>query len=355
MGVSVQTKLLKEDIEFFDVRCGKFDIYGLLDAYDENEYFHRIPFDVAEKTSQTVKALNCNTSGGRVRFRTNSEYVAINMEYLSEWKPGVGNMNDIGKSGFDIYTYIDGKPVYFGSFNPGPVHGKGFEAVVSFETREERELLINFPLYDSCERLYIGLQKGTVLTNGAKYRYEKPIVYYGSSITQGGCASRPGNSYPGMVSRYFEADFVNLGFSGGCKAEEAMIEYLPTLDMSIFVYDYDANAPTNEHLAETHEKLFREFRRAQPNTPVIIMSGTRIPLTPHAEETRKIRHEIIHGTYLNAKNAGDNNVYFIDGQEIFKICGYDACTCDTSHPNDLGFYCMAQAVIKIIEENKLLK
>ena len=120
MGVSVQTKLLNEDIEFFDVRCGKFDIYGLLDAYDENEYFHRIPFDVAEKTSQTVKALNCNTSGGRVRFRTDSEYVAINMEYLSEWKPGVGNMNDIGKSGFDIYTYIDGKPIYSARSIRGP-------------------------------------------------------------------------------------------------------------------------------------------------------------------------------------------------------------------------------------------
>ena len=352
--VSVKTKLDIEDIEFYDARCGIFDIYGLLDAYNENEAFHRIPFDVAEKTSPAVKNLNCNTSGGRIRFRTDSEYVAINMEFLSEWKGSVGNMNVIGASGFDIYTYIDEKPIYFGSYNPGSVHGKGFEAVVKFETRKERELLINFPLYDSCEKLYIGLKKNATLTNGAKYKHERPIVYYGSSITQGGCASRPGNSYPGMLSRYFDTDFVNLGFSGACKAEDAMIEYIPTLDMSIFVYDYDANAPTNEHLAETHEKLFKAFRKVQPSTPVIIMSGTHIPLTPNAVKTRKIRHDIIYGTYLNAKNSGDNNVYFVDGQEIFKICGYDACTCDTIHPNDLGFYCMSEAVKKVIEENSLL-
>ena len=185
-SVSLKTKLDIEDIEFYDARCGIFDIYGLLDAYNENEAFHRIPFDVAEKTSPAVKNLNCNTSGGRIRFRTDSEYVAINMEFLSEWKSSVGNMNVIGASGFDIYTYIDEKPIYFGSYNPGSVHGKGFEAVVKFETRKERELLINFPLYDSCEKLYIGLKKNATLTNGAKYKPERPIVYYGSYITQGG-------------------------------------------------------------------------------------------------------------------------------------------------------------------------
>lgn len=352
---AIETKIDKTDIKFYDVRCGLFDIYGLLNPYYENEPFHRMPFDVAEKTNVGVKSLNYNTSGGRVKFKTNSEYVAINVEYLSATVSRVGNMNVIGSSGFDIYICIEGKPIYFNSYNPGSVREQHFESVVNFETCEEREILINFPLYDSINQLYIGVQENAAIKHGTKYKYEKPIVFYGSSITQGGCASRPGNSYPGMVSRHFDTDFVNLGFSGSCKGEDSMAEYISTLDMSIFVYDYDANAPTNEHLADTHEKLFKAFRKVHPDTPVIIMSGTRIPLTPHAVNTRKIRHQIIYGTYLNAKNSGDNNVYFIDGQEIFKLCGYDACTCDTTHPNDLGFYCMSRAVIEVIEKNNLLK
>ena len=187
------SKTDRTDVKFYDVRSGLFDIYGLLDPYNENEPFHRMSPEVAAKANVNVNTLNYCTSGGRIRFKTDSEFVAIRAEYSSgTFEGGVGNMNAIGISGYDLYIYIDGKPVCFKSYNPGDRRGRIFEAVLDFETSEERELLINFPLYDSCKNLCIGVRESAKILHGSPYKYQKPIVYYGSSITQGGCASRPG-------------------------------------------------------------------------------------------------------------------------------------------------------------------
>ncbi len=176
----------------------------------------------------------------------------------------------------------------------------------------------------------------------APYSRSGKIVYYGSSITQGGCASRPGNAYPSILSRRFDIDYINLGFSGNCKGEQTMADYLAQLDMKILVLDYDHNAPNPEHLLNTHENLFKTVRAAQPDLPIIIMSATSFM------KAREERRSIIYITYKNAVNKGDQNVYFWDGTKEFADYE-DFGTVEGCHSNDIGFFATAKSLEKVVQ------
>ena len=114
------------------------------------------------------------------------------------------------------------------------------------------------------------------------------LYSYGSLITQGGCASRHGMSYQSIVSRKFNCDYINLGFSGNAKAEDEITDYIKNLEMFVFVLDYDHNAPTVEYLKNTHEKMFKAVRDAHPDIPVIMMSRPKHFLTEEEKERRKV-------------------------------------------------------------------
>ncbi len=181
----------------------------------------------------------------------------------------------------------------------------------------------------------------------SEYRLPLPFVTYGSSITQGGCASRPGNSNQGQLSRWLDSDYQNLGFSGSARGEPAMAEYIAGLDMSAFVLDYDHNAPDPDHLAKTHEPFFRAVRSKNPGLPVIMVSKPDFDNNPADSAARR---DIIRGTYENAVRAGDRQVWFVDGESLFGPEDRWACTVDTVHPNVLGFYRMAKGIYPALRE-----
>lgn len=337
----VETKIEQPDLKFYNALEKPFKIYGV---FYENGKFRRMPEDVAKAVSYGVWGLHSSTAGGRIRFRTDSPYIVVNAKM-----PPINKMPHFaltGHCGFDMYITEHGEKRYFRTFIPPVNIDGGFESLIWLpEAVLTRDIEINFPLYTDVNELYIGIKEGSTITEHKPYKYEKPIVYYGSSITQGGCASRPGTCYQSIVSRHFDANYINLGFSGSAKAEPEMIEYIKGLDMSVFVYDYDHNAPTTEHLKETHEKSFKIIREANPNLPIIMMPRPK----GYQYDWEKEREEIIKTTYLNAVNSGDKNVYFISSKELTAICGNEG-TVDDSHPTDLGFYSMAQAVIKVLKE-----
>ena len=165
----------------------------------------------------------------------------------------------------------------------------------------------------------------------------------------GGCASRPGMSYQAIVERRFDANYINLGFSGNGKGEDTMAEYIASLDMSAFVYDYDHNAPTAEHYEATHDRFYRIIRRAHPDIPVIMMTRPKAENLLNAAEFERIN--IAKKTYRRAKRRGEN-VYFIPGYELMKYA-LDEGTVDGAHPTDLGFYSMAKRLGTLLE--KILK
>ena len=124
-----------------------------------------------------------------------------------------------------------------------------------------------------------------------------------------------------------------------------MAEYIADIDMSIFVYDYDYNAPTKEHLASTHEKMFMKIREKQPNVPIVMITRPR----SKADENRDNRKEIIKKTYENAIKNGDENVYFLSGSDFFDGLMHEY-TVDDCHPTDLGFWFMAQGILPTIKQ-----
>lgn len=340
----------RKDVIFHDVRKAPFRIYGLYRPQTE-PVFRRMPGEVAETVSIGVSELSKNTSGGRVRFKTDSPFIAIRAEMPPLYP--ADNMSLLGNS-FSIYINRDGESVYFRPFRYHAdklFSGEGIVSIEYFPEGKMRDITIYFPMYASVNSLYIGLLEGATLLPGDTYTHEKPVVFYGSSITQGGCASHAGNNYTDMLSRRFDFDYLNLGFSGNAKAEKAMVDYIKGLDMSMFVYDYDHNAPNLEHLEKTHEKMFRAVREANPDIPIIFMSAPDFDRSP---ESNVFRRNLIFANYARACNAGDKNVYFVDGERLFGGDGRDACTVDGCHPNDLGFYRMADAVGAVMK-NILLK
>ena len=332
----------REDIVLYDAKEAPFSLYGV---FYEDGLFRRMPKAVAQTVNEGVAELSGHTSGGRVCFSTNSECIALTCTRPSFW--AMGHMARTGNGGFSLYERMGGKWVYRATFVP-PGTPSGFSSIVDLGEKKERELMLQMPLYAPISSLYIGISNGSSLAEWrGGYARKKPIVFYGSSITQGGCASTPGGDYAGRVSRRFDSDYINLGFSGSAKGEKAMMQYIAGLDMSIFVYDYDYNAPDAEHLAKTHYAGYRTVREAKPELPIIMLSSPNYDkIGFNAPE----RRDIIAASYERARAEGDENVYFIDGKVHFATFNADECTVDGCHPNDLGFTRMAEALISVIKQ-----
>ena len=319
-----------------------FTVHGLMD--DGHDFF-RMPREIADRVSTGVGHLSRHTAGGRVRFRTDSPFVAIHL--LSRSLGRMPHFALTGSAGVDLYA--DG--VYIKTYVP-PQDKTCYSGVIELGEPKMRDILLELPLYSMVSDLEIGLAPSAALEAPKPYRYSVPAVFYGSSVTQGGCASRPGTCYQGHVSRHFDLDYVNLGFSGNAKGEPLMAEYIASLPMSVFFLDYDYNPPTNEHLRNTHEPFFKTVRAAHPDLPIVMMS--RAKPKHRLLDWELGRLEIIRATYANAVAAGDRNVYFLDGNTLTALCGNEG-TVDNCHPTDLGFFSMARAVIDLIEREGILK
>ena len=341
-------------IRFYHVCGAPFSIHGLCDPLDRAP-FHRIPQAVADATNEGVKFLNHHTSGGRVRFKTNSPHLAVKVK-LS----GVGlmpHMTLVGTAGLDVYLggyegYPGGYRYHASCMTEGGndaaikmTENKGYTNMVWLPPEGMKDVLLNLPLYGGIDELWIGLSPDATVEAADPYRDLLPTVYYGSSITQGGCASRPGNNYPNILSRKYDVDFRNLGFSGSALGEQAISDYIASQPMSAFVYAYDHNAPTVEHLAATHEPMYLNIRATHPDIPVIFITRPGIRYNPD----EVARREVVKTTFENAKARGEN-VYFVDGESIFGIFGGDGGSVDGCHPNDLGFTCVAAALDPIFAE-----
>ncbi len=341
-----QTKLTRKNVAAYNVCQPPFAVYGLLLPQKEGDCFRRIPKGVAEQTSQGVAMLHTNTAGGRVRFATDSGYIAIRVKLGAISK--VSRMALTGSAGFDLYRTVDGKEAYLHTYQPDWEldSGDAFVSELDFENPQMWEYTLNFPLYSDVEQVEVLLEAKAKVQEGGKYRDEKPIVYYGSSITQGGCASRPGNAYQSIIARRTNVNYWNLGFSGNAKGELVMAAYIASLPMSAFVYDYDYNAPDLGHLMETHAPFYKVIREKQPDLPILCLSK---PFRRSQEDN--IRRDVIRQTVEAARANGDENIWFIDGAAFGEQFGAgDSITVDGCHPNDLGFMCMANVIGEKLQE-----
>ena len=343
-NLAVATAVNAPDLKLYDVRKPPFQLYGFYQPQTE-PVFKRMPTAVAEQVNPGVRELHLHTAGGRVRFSTDSPYIVI--------KAVMNNVNRMihmprtGSSGFDLYLDgPDGDSIHYRTFVPANMVN-GYESKVEIKLKGMRYFTIHFPLYNDVKELYIGVAAGSQLGEGVPYRNEAPIVYYGSSITQGGCASRPGSCYTATVSRALNMDHINLGFSGNGKAEDVMVDYLKSLAMSVFVCDYDHNAPDEAYLLATYKKMYEAIRAAHPDLPYIMLSRPDYYTHPSfaGHDGSIWRRKVILDAFHDAVRNGDRHVYFVDGEGLLRT---DGCTVDGTHPTDLGFYFMTQAVLPVV-------
>ncbi len=321
-----------------------FRLYGLAVADREKRKFYRLPEYMLEKMPQ-LEFLGRRSIGGRVRFATDSRKLFIRMT-LDACREDI-NIPLSCSAGADIYLGTGRSSEFLGYIAPG-VHSdrettveKIFEKGPGLET-----VTVNLPRNDLLLGMEIGVEEGALLVKAPEYRMSDPIVFYGSSITEGGCAGRVGNTYAGIVSRWLDADFRNFGFSGKARGEAEFAEFIATVPkMSAFVYDYDHNAPDVEHLRTTHEAFFQIIRRARPELPVVMMSR---PDTDKDPVDAALRRQVIRDTWEHAKAAGDGNVWFLDGGAFFGTVGRAECTVDGTHPNSLGFMRMARSLYPLL-------
>ena len=321
-----------------------FAVYGVF--YDtENTCFARMPYAVAEKVNEGVKGLSRHTSGGRLCFVTDSKNIQVRVTY-----DGLGLMSHMPLSGSSSFSLLEDTPQgekFVGNFMPLWQDYKGFTAERPLPGGM-RKYVLYFPLYNEVRSLSIGLDVGAVVEKYNPYVQEKPILYYGSSITQGGCANRPDHCYQALICKQNHVDYINLGFSGSARGEDVMVDYLASIDCSIFVCDYDHNAPNAEHLQKTHFSLYQRYRAVRPDTPIVFVSK---PDWRNDKEGDK-RWKIIRETYQKAKKLGDDNVYFVSGKSFYGNKESAVFSVDGCHPTDYGFAKMAEKIYQAIRKAK---
>ena len=320
----------------YSYRDAPLKIFGLAE-FDKNQRLTRLPDEViAQVPSLNHYGRRC--PGARLCFRTDSRSftVRIVFETLSV---------DVGMSIYNCqsaFVFAGEKSTcrYLGIVHPTSYENKDFLATFDKGNGEMEDIIVWLPRNEILANVEVYIDGNAEIEAPTPYKYSTPVVYYGSSITEGGCCCNVSNAYNAILSRRLDTDYLCFGFSGSAKGEIPIADYIRELEMSVFVYDYDHNAPNPAHLERTHEPFFLRFREKQPDTPVIMMTR---PKTEYSED-EKLRREIVLKTYGNAVNRGDKNVYFLDGETFYGDTDRALCTVDGIHPNDLGFYRMALAI-----------
>ncbi len=333
-------------MRFYKITDYPLTIHGLNHINAEKNEYWRLTGDILEALPH-YNHLGRRSVGGRVRFKTNSEQIFIKYCVCTEKIDRNIGLN--GAVGIDVYECKGIKSRFIGQVCPTETEYKDtiIEGVI-YRNKELENITINLPRNEQLSFFEIAIDDDSIIEVADEYSIKSPIIYYGSSITEGGCASRVGCSYSSMLSRWLDADYFNYGFSGNAKGEEVFAQYISKQeDISLFVYDYDHNAPTPEHLENTHKNFLDIVRASHKNLPIIIL--TRPDFDKDILDS-KLRREIIYSTYCQYVENGDKNIYFIDGEEFFGEVGREECTVDNVHPTVLGFFRMAEKIYPLAKE-----
>lgn len=327
-----------DGMKFYAAESEPLKLYG--NCQSDMGVYVRMPGDIAQSISDGVADRAMRSAGVRVRFKTNSERIGIKAVVKKYVQLPI--QSAVATRGFDIY--VNGK--YRFSVTPQE-DSNCYEYAEKVVDEGEKDVTVYFPYNSVIESVYIGIDEEASVSAADSYAVNVPIVFYGSSITQGFCVSRPGNVFSAIVSRDLDADYINLGCSGVCRGEFLMADYLAALKKSVLVCGYDHNEQSTEELGERHLPFYKRFREGDRKTPVLFISSPNVIY--NGGEMRS-RMKIVENTYKYAAENGDKNIHFIDGSEIYPDEIRFDCSADGIHPNDLGSYMIAKAVSEKLKE-----
>lgn len=313
----------------------EFPLYGKISDETKTRY-ERLPAKLEGVSRKDVWRLGRNSAGLYIRFCSNTTSVRIKWESLFEHKEN--HMSDLATRGMDLYALVDGEWKAVAPIRPTRT-GMNEWAVVRNMLPIEREYMLYLSLYDGVKTIEIGVDKDAYLEQPKvkSPSTEKPIVMYGTSILQGGCSSRPGMCYTNILSRKFDREVFNLGFSGNARLDMEIAELMATVkDPGLFVIDCIPNS-SDKLINEKGEAFFRVLRDAHPDVPVIFVED---PIFPRTAFDTKLHEEVVGrnialtNLFKRLKKAGEKKIYYVSAKNMLGDDG--EATVDGSHFTDLG-------------------
>ncbi len=308
---------------------------------ETEKYFDRLPKRAKGVVRDAVWNLSRHSAGMLTRFRTDATEVWVDYRVTSS-NLAMPHMPATGVSGIDLYASDDAGDWRWLAVSR-PTEATVKTKLVSSIIGKPRDFAAYLPLYNGTESLKIGVPSGASFEPIAP-RSQKPLLFYGTSITHGACASRPGMPHPAILGRRFDRPVINLGFSGNGKMESEVGQFLCELDPAVYVIDCLPNMVERE-VAERTEPLVRQLREARPNTPILLVEDRTYANTPFVRAHQQ-RHETsrraLRDAYQALIGAGFKQLGYLEGERLLGDDRDD--TTDGSHPNDLGFYRQANAM-----------
>jgi hypothetical protein len=312
---------------------------------ERKRYFDRLPAKSEGVVRDAVWNLSRHSAGMAVRFRTDASEIWVEYELLSG-RLEMPHMPATGVSGLDLYGELaDGQSRWVQVLKPTSQQIR--TAIASELDPGSRVYTVYLPLYNGVESLRIGVAKSSALTP-LKPRAAKPIVFYGTSIMHGACASRPGMAIPAILGRRFDCPTINLGFSGNGRMDPEVAELLAELDAAAFCIDCLPNMRA-EMVAARTAPLVRTLRQRHPETPIHLVEDrvfTNADFFSSRREIHRSNHRALREAFEGLQASGCPQLYYLPGEDLLGSDG-EAAT-DGSHPSDLGFYRYAAAYEKAL-------
>lgn len=324
-----------------------FPLYGKV-SEQTNERYERLPSSLEGVSREPVWYLGRHSAGLFIRFRSNS--TSIHARWESTFNNTMTHMTDTGTKGLDLYALVDGEWRHVCSAQP---QGKKSErCIIANMDPVEREYMLYLSLYDGVKSLEIGVDEGSMLDLPAVDRpsREKPVVMYGTSILQGGCANRPGMAHTNIIGRRLDREVINLGFSGNALLDMEIAEFMASVeDPGLYVLDYVPNASA-QAIDEVGEQFFRIIRDAHPEVPVVFIEDV---IFPHTVFDNKILEEVTKKNvaqkrlFKKLKQSGEKRIYYISADGMIGDDG--EATVDAIHFTDLGAMRYVDHVLPVIK------
>jgi lysophospholipase L1-like esterase len=317
-----------------------------------SRWFDRFPAKAEDKVTKAVWSLSRHSAGMMVRFKTDSTTISAKWNLMNA-RLGMPHMPPSGVSGLDLYAR-DGKGNWRWAAATKPNKQQMQVVLLSGIVPGMREYAVYLPLYNGVESLEIGVTASAKF-EGLPPRKLKPLVFYGTSITHGACASRPGMAHPAILGRRFDRPVINIGFSGNGRMHAEVGALMAEVDAAVYIIDClpNMNAKT---VAERAVPLVKQLRKARPKTPIVLVEDRRMAntwLLPSRAKFHDANQAALAKAYKQLKDAGIKNLYYLKGEDLL---GKDAeGTTDSSHPNDLGFFRQANAFEPVLRQALGLK
>jgi hypothetical protein len=319
------------EIEWRDARALRIDGRGWLEPGRE---FNRLPARAEGAVTPEVWNLQTNTAGMHVDFNTDSPRIFV------RWSGGgaMPHMPATGMSGLDLYRRDDaGRWQFIANARPDTRETTRTLEANPPSPAGEAAYRLYLPLYNSVKFLEIGVESGATFAQPAAAA-RRPLVFYGTSIVQGGCASRPGMAHTSILGRWLDWPVINLGFSGSARMEPVMASLLGELDAEVYILDCLPNM-TDDMVPGRVEAFIRQLRAARPDTPIVMVAHLKPLRAPE-------RNRAYRALFEQLQAEGMKDLYYIHGEDLLR--GPEEGTVDGIHPTDLGFLQMAEAHERVL-------